>query len=83
MLEPLIPRVIQESLSRMSDRDRAIVLQRIHDVCSRPQVDNTSTFEINAGSFTQRMRIYEDYFILFDVVEIGQEKFVAIYEIGR
>lgn len=67
----------------MSGRERAIVLQRIHDVCSSPQVDNRNTFEIDAGSFTQRMRIYDDYFILFDVVEVGREKFVAIYEIGR
>ena len=78
MFEPLIPSHIQEVLSLMDDRSRAIVLSRIHEVCSRPQVDNESTFEISSGLFTQRIRTFEDYFVLFDVVEIGHERFVAI-----
>lgn len=46
-------------------------------------MDNRTIYEIETAGFTQRIRDFGDYFILFDVVVVDGEKFVAVYEIGR
>ncbi|MXY36273.1 MAG: hypothetical protein F4052_04720 [Dehalococcoidia bacterium] len=70
-------------LSNLEPEDRAFVLQCVFQVGRSPQVDNRTTYEVETAGFTQRIRDFGDYFILFDVVVVDGEKFVAIYEIGR
>ena len=74
---------VLEYVSLLEPEGRAFILKCVLDICARPQVDNETTFEIEVGGFTQRIRDFGDYFILFDIVTVAGEKFIAIYDIGR
>lgn len=74
---------VREYLSNLDPDGRAFILKYVFDICKSPQVDNERTFEIEVGGVTQRIRDFGDYFILFDVVTVAGERFIAIYEIGR
>ncbi len=74
---------VREYLSKLDPEGRAFILKCVFDICNSPRVDNETTFEIEVGGFTQRIRDFGDYFILFDVVTVAGERFIAIYEIGR
>lgn len=70
-------------VTHLDPESRAFILQCVLDICNGPQVDNKTTFEIEIGGSTQRIRTFGDYVVLFDVVEAAGEKFIAIYEVGR
>ncbi len=74
---------VLEYVSLLEPEDRAFILRCVLDICGSPQVDNETTFEIEVGGFTQRIRDFGDYFILFDIVTVAGDKFIAIYDIGR
>lgn len=83
MLDHAFAPTVLDYLAKLEPEDRAYVLRCVFEICRSPQVDNRATFEIESGGFRQRIRDFGDYFILFDVVVVDGEKFVAIYEIGR
>ena len=83
MFDYRFTRPILEYVSHLDPEGRAFILRCVFDICGSPQVDNKTTFEIQVGGFTQRIRDFGDYFILFDIVTVAGEKFIAIYDIGR
>lgn len=74
---------VLDYLSNLEPEDRAYILKCVFEICRSPQVDNRATSEMESGGFRQRIRDFGDYFVLFDVVIVDGQKFVAIYEIGR